>query len=243
MLANDNDAIDQVLRKLGRLANLEQADREAIRSLPLRVETVPPDHFLVREGGVASECCILLEGYACRHKSTSNGGRQIVSFHMPGDILDLQHLLLSKADHNLQTITPATVGFVPAEELKQLAQQRPAVSEALWRDTLIDASIFREWVLNVGRRDGTSRVAHMLCEFAARREAAGLGPAESFELPMTQEQIADATGMTMVHVNRVVHELAAQGVIIWDQRQITITDWPRLRRIADFDPAYLHAAA
>jgi CRP-like cAMP-binding protein len=243
MPANDNVAIELVVRKLDRLAQLDESDRDAIRSLSLRLSAVSADHVLVREGDVVSDCCILLDGYACRHKLASNGGRQIVSFHLPGDILDLQHLLLSRADHNLQTITAATVAFVPAADIRRLAQEHPRVAEALWRDTLIDASIFREWVLNVGRRDAQSRVAHMLCEFAARREAAGLGPIERYELPMTQDQIADATGMSPVHVNRALHALANSGVIARDQRQVEITNWARLREVADFDPVYLHAAA
>jgi CRP-like cAMP-binding protein len=243
MTSNDNDAFTRLIRKLDRLAELDDADRDAIRALPFKLKSAPAHHYLVREGDIASECCVLLKGYACRHKTTSSGNRQIVSFHMPGDILDLQHLLLSRADHNLQTITEVTFAWVPAAELRRVAQQRPTVSEALWRDTLVDASIFREWVLNVGRRDAKSRIAHMLCEFAARREAAGLGSPERFELPMTQDQIADATGMTSVHVNRMLHELGRDGVIVRDKREVEITDWGRMRRIADFDPAYLHAAA
>ena len=243
MTANDNDAFAQVIRKLDRLARLDQADRDAIRALPFQIKSASANHYLVREGDVAAECCILLKGYACRHKTTSSGGRQIVSFHMAGDILDLQHLLLTRADHNVQTITEVTVAWVPTADIKQLVQQRPTVAEALWRDTLIDASVFREWVLNVGRRDAKARIAHMLCEFAARREAAGLGSPERFELPMTQEQIGDATGMTSVHVNRMLHELGHEGVIVRHQREVQIIDWARMRRIADFDPAYLHAAA
>lgn len=113
MTVNDNDAFPEVIRKLDRLATLNQADREAIRSLPFRMETARSHHYLVREGDVATNCCVLLTGHACRHKTTSNGNRQIVSFHMPGDILDLQHLLLSRADHNVQTITEATFAWVP----------------------------------------------------------------------------------------------------------------------------------
>ena len=243
MSANDNDALAPVIRKLGRLAALQPADCDAIRSLPFRTRSAAANQFLVREGDQITECCILLKGYACRHKTTSSGARQIVSFHLPGDILDLQRILLARADHNLQTITAATLAWVPTSELKRLGQERPAVGDAFWRDTLVDASIFREWVLNVGRRDAKSRIAHMLCEFAARREVAGLGSPERFELPMTQEQIGDATGMTSVHVNRMLHELANSGVIARNKREVEITDWARMRAIADFDPAYLHAAA
>ena len=243
MPTNDNDPLHQVIRKLDRLVRLEEADRDAIRSLPFSIGRVPANHFLVKDGDEAKDCSILLDGYACRHKTTSSGGRQIVSFHLPGDILDLQHLLLARADHNLQTITEARIATVPAAEIKRLLQERPALNEAFWRDTLIDASIFREWVLNVGRRDAKARIAHMLCEFAARREAAGLGSPERFELPMTQEQIGDATGMTPVHVNRMLHELGRDGVIVRNKREVEITDWEGMREIADFDPAYLHAAA
>ena len=108
--------------------------------------------------------------------------------------------------------------------LRDLARQRPRVGEALWRGTLIDASIFREWVLNVGRRDARQRIAHMLCEFAVRREAAGLGSPESFVLPMTQEHIADATGLTAIHVNRMLQALGNDGVIQREKRQVAIAD-------------------
>jgi CRP-like cAMP-binding protein len=243
MTANDNDAFYQVIRKLERLAPLDQEDREAIRSLPFEVETARAHHYVVREGDVATRCCILLKGYACRHKVTRSGSRQIMSFHIPGDILDLQHILLSRADHNVQTISEATFAWVPTADLRRIAQERPSIGEVLWRDSLIDASIFREWVLNVGRRDAKSRIAHMLCEFAARREKAGLGPPEKFELPMTQEQIADATGLTAVHVNRMLNELTLDGVIARDKREVEIADWARMCRVADFDRAYLHEAA
>ena len=213
MQANDDDPFGLMIRKLDRLATLDASDSEAIRALPFTVKAVPAHQYLVRDGGKATECWVLLDGYACRHKLAANGGRQIVSFHVPGDIVDLQHLLLERADHNVQTITPARIAWIPIEALRALARERPAVGDALWRDTLIDASVFREWVLNIGRRDAKSRIAHMLCEFAVRREVLGLGPIEHFELPMTQEQIADATGLTSVHVCRMLAELSNNVLI------------------------------
>jgi CRP-like cAMP-binding protein len=185
-------------RKLESLARLDDADRQAIQSLPFTIQSVKARRYLVREGSTPTECCLLLSGYACRSKVTVGGGRQIVSFHIAGDIVDLQHLHLAVADHYVQTITDAEVAWIPMAKLRDLTRERPALDEALWRDTLIDASIFREWVLNVGRRDAKARVAHMLCEFAVRSEAAGLGRADRFEWPLTQEQIADATGLTTV---------------------------------------------
>lgn len=243
MDVKDREPLAPLVRKLDRLGALTPADEALLEALPFTVRHASAGQYLVREGAPTTECCVLVSGYACRHKVAANGGRQIVSFHIAGDILDLQHLLLSVADHNVQTITDAIVAWIPKPALKRVADESARIADAMWRDTLIDASIFREWVLNVGRRDARSRTAHMLCEFAARREAAGLGSPEGFELPMTQEQIADATGLTAVHVNRMLRALEEDGAITRERRRIRIVDWDRMRRIADFDPVYLHAAA
>ena len=243
MPAQEADVFGSLIRKLERLTALTDADREAIGALPFTMMRGRASHYLVRERDKVTQCAILISGYACRHKTTSEGGRQIVSFHLPGDVLDLQHLLFPIADHNVQTITEATWACVPAEALRRIVQGSNTIMEALWRDTLIDGAVFREWVLNVGRRDAKSRVAHMLCEFATRRENAGMGSPERFELPMSQEQIADATGLTPVHVNRMLHALSDDGIIARDKRQVDILDWKRMRRVADFDPIYLHRSA
>ena len=240
MSSSDEPRLTGLIGKLSRLAPLDRDDIAAIEALPLRAETARAGTYLVREGGRVVDCCLLLSGYACRSKLTSEGRRQIVSFHIPGDVLDLQHLLLDIADHNVELITDGEIAWIPADALRAVARARPIVADALWRDTLIDASVYREWVLNVGQRDARTRIAHLLCEFAFRRAAAGQGDAEQFTLPMTQEQIADATGMTPIHVNRMLAALGAEGVIVRHKRRIEIVDWPRMQRIADFDPAYLH---
>ena len=240
----DNDApLYWLTRKLERVGPLDQQDVDRVAALPCRIEQVPRVRRLVREGNVPDQCCLLASGYACRYKVAANGARQIVSFHLRGDLLDIQHLLLARADHSVETITLATVAWIPKSELLRLAWERPNVGKALWRDCLVDASVFREWVLNVGRRDAKTRIAHMICEFVARCEAAGLGSAASFEFPMTQEQIGDATGLTAVHVNRSLKALDADGAIERDRNHYKVLDWQRLCSIADFDPAYLHAVA
>lgn len=239
----DETVFTLLIRKLERLRPLDPADRAALLSLPFRITRAGNNAFLVREGSAPTECCVLLEGYACRHKTTSDGSRQIVSFHIPGDIMDLQHLQLPRADHNIQTITVARIAWVPMDALREVMRTHPNISDAMWRDALIDASIFREWVLNIGRRDAKQRIAHMLCEFVARQQAIGPDGPQRFVLPMSQEQIADATGLTSVHVNRMLHALAADGVIERARREIRIVDWGLMRKAADFDPAYLHQAA
>src|SRR4051812_8057466 len=243
MGAKKDEGLAALIRKLGRLVDLTPSDLDRLAALPFTLREAGANQYLVREGAPTTECCVLVTGYACRHKVAADGGRQIVSFHVAGDVLDLQHLLLAVADHNVQTITDATIAWIPKLALKRVAAQSVRIAAAMWRDTLIDASVFREWVLNVGRRDARSRTAHMLCEFAARRSAAGLGAPEEFDLPMTQEQIADATGLTAVHVNRMLRALEEDGAITRERRRIRITDWDLLRSVANFEPDYLHAAA
>ena len=229
-----------MIRKLERLGTLDMDDVAAIEALPWREDHARAGTHLIREGARVSECCLLASGYAARSKLTREGRRQIVSFHIPGDVLDLQHLLLPRADHNVELITDASVLWVGIDALRELAFRRRNIGHVLWMDTLIDASIFREWVLNVGQRDSRARVAHMLCEFAYRRAAAGISAAEKVDLPMTQEQIADATGMTPTHVNRMLAALRTEGVISSEKRRVEILDWAEIQRIADFDPDYLH---
>ena len=233
-------AAEALIGKLEQFAPLGEADRDAIRALTYSTRKARAGAYLVRDGSDHTHCCLLIDGYACRHKTTADGGRQIVSFHMRGDIVDLPHLLFAKADHNVQAITAATIACIPAAQLKAVAHAHPAIADALWRDVLIDASIFREWVLNVGRRDARTRIAHMICEFVTRAQAAGLGSPDRFDLPLTQEQIADATGLTSVHVNRMLQALGQAGVIARDRREIRILDWQRMRDIAGFDESYLH---
>ncbi len=242
-MTGTHQSLAALTRKLSRLAPLDAEDISRLSALPVQVEAVPRFRQLVTEGATPDRCCLLVEGFAGRYKEASTGSRQIVSFHIPGDLIDIQHLLLATADHSVETITSAKVGWIPKADLLRLAWERPSVGKALWRDCLIDASIFREWVLNVGRRDAKSRIAHMLCEFVARCEAAGVGSRDGFDLPMTQQQIADATGLTCVHVNRALKMLDGDGAIARDRNRFTVLDWDRLCFIADFDPAYLHDAA
>jgi CRP-like cAMP-binding protein len=243
MLARKDDAVMAMLIKLGRLASLDTDDTDAIAQLSFAPQKVKPGQFLVRQGSANQTCCLLIEGYACRHKVTSEGDRQIVSFHLRGDIVDLEQAFLRVADHHVQALTEAVIATVPAAELRSLVRERPAIGDALWRATFIDASVVREWVLNVGRRDAKSRIAHIICEFVARAEAVGLGSAEGFELPMTQEQLADAAGLTSVHVNRSLRALTEKGLIARTGRRMRIADWDRMCRFAGFDQAYLHAEA
>jgi CRP-like cAMP-binding protein len=183
---------------------------------------------------------VLLSGFAFRQKTTLDGKRQIISVHIPGDMLDLQNLYLSVSDHSVQTLTRADVAFIVRADLHELARSSPAIDQAFFVDALVDSSIFREWVVNVGRRDARERVAHLLCEMARRLEAAGLIDEYGYELPMSQEQLADATGLTPVHISRTLRTLEAENLIARSKRNIHFPDWDRLRQVADFNERYLH---
>lgn len=232
--------LERMVRKLESRSPLSSGDKAALCSLPFKIRAVEPGTYLIREGEQPAHCGVLVSGFAYRHKMTGEGARQIVALHIPGEFFDLQNLFLNVSDHNVQTLTRGEVALVPRSAVQELAMQRPSVGTAMWIDTLVDASIFREWVMNVGRRDSRTRVAHVLCEFALRLEAAEMAEEYRYELPMTQEQLADAVGLTPVHVNRVLKSLGEEGLIRRDKRHVSIPDWDRLRDVGDFSERYLH---
>lgn len=234
------DPLDLLVRKLAIHAPLDEADRAAILALPYTLRTVDPHTYTTREGDVPGPCAVVVSGFAFRQKLTGDGARQIVSIHVPGEPLDFQHLFLDVADHSVQTLTRAELAFIARRDLQALARERPAVGHAILVSILVEASIFREWVLNVGRRDARGRVAHLLCEFALRLKAYGLAEQYGYELPMSQEQLADAIGLTAVHVNRTLKALEEEGLIKRQRRFVSFPDWERLRSAADFSERYLH---
>jgi CRP-like cAMP-binding protein len=229
-----------MLRKLGRRGVLDAADLEALGSLSYREKTYQAGSYLMREGTACEECALIIEGFTIRQKFTEAGRRQIVSFHIPGDFVDLEGSLLRIADHNVQALTDCEIVHFPVRELLALIDSNPRIGRTLWIDTLIDASIYREWLMNVGQRPAKQRIAHLLCEFALRLKLVGLGDEEGYRLPFTQEQLADATGLTQVHVNRSLKALDEAGLIERDGRSIAIPDWDRLRDSSGFSALYLH---
>jgi CRP-like cAMP-binding protein len=229
-----------MFRKLQLWMQLDKDDERAVLSLPHQLKKLAPAQYIVRDREKPTHSCLLLSGFAYRHKLTGDGARQIMSIQMKGDVVDLQNSLLRQSDHNVQALTRIEVALIPIEAVQNLAFTRPSVGRAMWYETLVDASIFREWTLNVGRRDATQRTAHLLCEFALRLELAGLGQQCDYQLPMTQEQLADALGLTPVHVNRTLKALEKDGLIERSQRWVKIGNWENLAAVGDFDSTYLH---
>jgi CRP-like cAMP-binding protein len=240
MTVSPDQTLKPLIRKLELWRTLDAEDRAALLALPYKKEEVAANRYIVREGDRPEHSCLLLSGFAFRHKVLADGARSILSVQMKGDVVDLQNSLLELADHSVQTLTRGEVAFIPREAVRQLAFARPNIGIAMWYDTLVDGSIFREWIANVSRRDAPSKLAHMLCEFGMRLESVGLGDRLSYELPMTQEQLADATGLTSVHVNRTLMELEARGLIARAKKFVAISDWKRLAAAGGFNDAYLH---
>lgn len=233
-------ALAPMVRKLNHHRPLDDADREAILNLPVTRRRLEANQYLVWDGDRPQQTCLLLSGFAVRHKEAGNGGRQIMSIHMKGDILDLQNSLLGIADHNVQMLTSGEIAMIPVENMREIAFSHPSVGLAMWYETLVEGSIFREWLVNIGRRDARTRIAHLLCEIGLRMQVAGLADHTSYELPITQEQLADSVALTSVHVNRTLMKLEEEGLITRTKREITVIDWNRLIKAADFEPRYLH---
>ena len=219
---------------------LSEEEVAALLAMPMQVETLRADQDIVREGDRPTRSCLLLEGYAATYKTTPGGKRQIVAFHIAGDIPDLQSAQLDTLDTSLGTLTPAKVAFVRHEAINAVCERHFRIARAFWRQTLIDAAIFREWVVNVGRREALNALAHVICEFVLRMRSMGLAEGDECELPQTQAELGDALGISTVHVNRTLQELRAAGLIRLQGARLTVLDWEGLKLVGEFDPTYLH---
>jgi CRP-like cAMP-binding protein len=237
-----NNPLELLLTNLELRSALTEEDRAAILALPYALKTLAPGSYLVREGERPISCGVLVSGFAYRQKLTGDGGRQILSIQIPGEALDFQNVFLNTADHSVQMLTRGQVALVPAAEIQKIARSTQSIGHAILVSILVEASIFREWILNVGRRDAKSRLAHVLCELAVRLDAQGLTEEMGYHLPMTQAELADALGLTPVHLNRVIRALELDGLLVRSKRELSFPDWERMRDIADFTDRYLHIA-
>jgi CRP-like cAMP-binding protein len=232
--------LDSLFKRWDRRHGISRDDKEAMLALPWAHRAFPRDAYLVREGEPTTVCSLLVSGLAFRQKLVESGARQIISIHIPGELIDIQNCMLQVADHNLQALTRVSVALVPKGALSELMVERPNVRKAIWLDSLMDASIFREWVVNVGRRDARRRIAHLLCELVRRLSDSGIANGDIYDFPLTQEHIADATGLTAVHTNRTLQSLRREGLISLSSSRLTILDWNRLADVGDFNERYLH---
>ncbi|WP_386083677.1 Crp/Fnr family transcriptional regulator [Vreelandella sp. F11] len=229
-----------LIRKLESVFILKDEEKKAINDLPISTLSLTADQDIVRVGDQPSRCFLIVEGFTCAYKLTGDGKRQILALYVPGDIPDLQSLHLTSLDISLASISPCRLGFIKHEDMHRLCKTYPRLASAFWRETLVQASITREWLLNIGQRDSYTRIAHLFCELLLRLKVVGLADNQKFKMPITQVELADATGITVVHMNRTLQALRTDGLVINSKTHISVPDWQKLIEAGEFDPFYLH---
>jgi CRP-like cAMP-binding protein len=229
-----------VLRKLDGILPLTNEEHGAIQALPIHVKDFKKGQAIAREGDRPTQCCLVLNGTTCISKVTGDGHRQVLIYHFPGDMPDLQSLHLNVLDMTLSAQTACKVGLVSHEYIRALYHRFPRLADALWRFTLIDAVIFREWLLNIGQRSAPQRIAHFICELTVRMKLAGLGTDGVYPFDLTQKDIGDTLGLSNIHVNRVTQGLRRDGLVDMSRNRLRILDWERLTKTADFNMEYLN---
>lgn len=222
-----------------RTPKLSEAEAAALEACVARTAEFRAKQIIVRQQVPLSQCTLLLEGFIERYKDTPEGRRQILAIHVPGDFVDLHSYPLKRLEHSVAALTPVKVALFPHAAIRGLTEQSATLTELLWRSTLIDAAINREWIVSIGARSAAVRLAHLFCEMFVRLERIGLTNGQSFKLPLTQVDLADATGLTAVHANRMLRQLREEGMVEFRQGIATILDWPKLQNFGDFDKGYL----
>jgi CRP-like cAMP-binding protein len=230
------------MRRLCSHSRLTNEEQDAILNLAFEPLKVAPNQDFIKQNEPVNRSCFVHEGLVATFGQNHRGERQISSFFLAGDMIDLNTVVVPEALSSIQALTPTTILQFPHSSLREIARQHPGIAEAFWRECVLTATIVAEWVTNVGRRDARSRIAHLLCEIGCR---GGRKPEEgvfTFDFPITQNQLADMVGLTPVHVNRTLMGLREDGLVHIEQRRAHITNWKRLAEIGDFDPAYLRNA-
>jgi CRP-like cAMP-binding protein len=227
------------IKRIQHVVSLSSEDYAALQSIRVVERSLGHREPLWREGDRPIQCAVILSGFLCRHK-VANDRDQILAFSVPGDFPDLQTLHLGSLDHNVLSIGVSRVGLISHEQLRNIMAGSQSLTYLFWRETLLSAAIFREWVCNVAARDSLSRVAHLICEMEARLAIVGLAESGHFSLPFTQQDIANATGISTVHVNRTLQTLRKRSLIAWSDRTVTVLDRKTLWELGEFMPDYLH---
>lgn len=231
--------LDLLVRKFERRDDISAAQREAIRSLPVQLRQVRAGESIASEGDRQTASLLLASGFAARFSLMRDGGRQFTELGLPGDFMDLHSLVMKRMDHGVLALADCELAAIPHEALRDLTAQDPHLARLLWLETVVDAAIHRVWMVGLGRRDALSRMAHLFCETQVRLDAVGLAGGLSFDFPLSQTELADVLGLSAVHVNRTLMALRSSGLIDWREGRVTLNDWARLVRLADFDPLYL----
>lgn len=227
--------VDHILRH----TDLPSAEQQRILSLNGQEITFAAHRDVVRPRQKVEHACLVLEGLAARFDQMRDGRRSLTAFYIAGEMCDLPSIVAPIAVWGIQALTTTRLLLIPHAELRRLATDNPALALAFWRDTTFDASRLAKWAANVGRKDAAARIAHLFCEMGIRMEQAGFGNRTEYALPATQQQLADALGLTKVHLNRTIRMLRGDDVVVFERGLVVVHDWERLASRAEFDPIYL----
>jgi len=230
----------RLLVKLGRRDLLSPGEQAAFAKAVSRFDTFVRGDDVVREHGVQSDCRLVVEGMAAHCRMVSDGGRQISQVCIPGDFVDLPGFLVKQVDYGVTAVSNLRVAVIPHDRLAALIREHPHLGRLLWLDTLLQTGSVREWLVSSGRRSALAHIAHFFCEMLVRYELVGLAHGNGCPLPITQTDLADICGMTIVHANRTLQTMRSMGLVTWQKGWLTIHDRQELARLADFDPGYLH---
>lgn len=232
--------IERHLMKLRARDDVSAEEERAIRDAVSEYRDYPADRTVIRANEELDHSTLLLDGMMCRYKDLRDGERQITELHVGGDFADLHSLTLKRLDHNVMTLTPCRVAMVPHERLKAITAEHPHLTRVLWFSTNMDAAIHREWAVSLGRRSALARMANLFCELHVRLGIVGLADELSYDLPLTQADLAECLGLTAVHVNRTLKQLREGALVEFRGARVTIQDLGTLQRVAEFDPSYLY---
>jgi CRP-like cAMP-binding protein len=232
--------VHPVIHKLEAIEPLTNAERDKIAGLIRDVSDVPRKTDIISDGESPDYVHLVLDGWAARYKILRDGSRRITAFLIPGDFCDLHITILDAVDHGIIALTDCRVAYIEQARIDEVTRSTPVLTRALWRATLVDEAILRQWLVNGGRRNALEAVAHLLSELHLRMKLVGLAEDDKLELPVTQEELADATGLTPVHINRTLQRLRKEGLIELSGGTLFVPDVQALRRACDFDSAYLH---
>jgi len=234
----DTDRI--VTNKLKEHSRLSSDDIAEIRSFSYGQRELADQEDLIRQGDEPDKSVVVIAGWVARYHLLPSGARQYLSFHLPGDWPDAQALFLDRMDHAVCATGPAIVASIPHKELTRAIARRPGLGFAIWRETLIDAAIFREAITNNSARGKPARMAHLFCELYYRARALGHVRDGQMQLPLSLVQLGEALGMAIATVNRTLLELRASRAVDFRSGTLLVHSWPRLCAIGEFDPGYLH---
>jgi len=228
------------LKKLRRRIEISSDEERAMRGAVSEVRHVRPDQMVVRSGEELTTSLLLLDGWLARSKDLAGGERQVPELHVPGDFADLHGYTLKRLDHDVMSLCECKIAVVPHEQIRQITEKFPRLQRTYWFCTNMDAAIERELALSLGQRSAISRMAHLFCELYVRLDVVGRARDDGYPFPLTQRELSECLGLTVVHANRTLQELRRRGLVELENRHLKILDRRGLEGLAEFDPAYLY---